>query len=60
MFRVAGLWASIEIRSMPGSALTRWFHSSLKAPKHSNIASAFCCQLSTGPWPGWFMNMSDH
>ena len=37
---------------MPGSALTRSFHSSWKAAKHSMIASAFCCQLFTGPWPG--------
>ena len=60
MSRVAGLCAIIEIRSMPGSALTRSSHSPLKAVKHSIIASLLCCQLFTGPWPGWFMIMSDH
>src|SRR6185369_17883259 len=60
MFRVAGLCASIEIRSLAGGALTRWFQSSVKAPKHSNMAAPFCSQLSTGPWPGMFITMSDH
>ena len=44
---------------MLGSPLTRSFHSPSKAPKHSMAASALCCQLFTGPCPGWFMNMSD-
>ena len=30
MFRVASPWASIEIRSPVGGALTRSFHSSVK------------------------------
>ena len=27
--------------------------------KHSMIDWVLCSQLFTGPWPGWFMNMSD-
>ncbi|MEJ0065170.1 MAG: hypothetical protein WDM85_06750 [Caulobacteraceae bacterium] len=59
MSLVCGLCASMEIRSLAGGALTRCSHSSPKTLKHSNTAWAFCVQLSTGPWPGWFMIMSD-
>ena len=57
--RVAGPWASMEIRSNRGSEDARSRHISSKAPKHSSSWLRFCSQLVTGPKPGALVIMSD-
>ena len=42
MFRVAGLCASIEIRSLPGSEFTRSFHKRVKYARHSMSSARRC------------------